>query len=169
MDPSHRGGVGAPTPLSSLVERDWATSDFLTAYLERREADLPEHLETTHRGLVRSLRRYLDRQLPELEVPSAEVTGAPPAFACLSGPQRNLELAAAVTSYNPEIVEALLAPLEPSPELRPEVLVARSRAALAAGDLSASARWGEQALSAGELPPRVHCTSPLSDLVRDAG
>jgi predicted GH43/DUF377 family glycosyl hydrolase len=32
---SNRGGVGVPTPLSSLVERDWATSDFLTAYLER--------------------------------------------------------------------------------------------------------------------------------------
>ncbi len=32
---SNRGGVGAPTPLSSLVERDWATRDFLTTYLER--------------------------------------------------------------------------------------------------------------------------------------
>jgi predicted GH43/DUF377 family glycosyl hydrolase len=31
---SSRGGFGAPTPLSSLVERDWATRDFLTAYLE---------------------------------------------------------------------------------------------------------------------------------------
>lgn len=31
---SHRGGLGAPTPLSSLVERDWATRDFLTAYME---------------------------------------------------------------------------------------------------------------------------------------
>jgi predicted GH43/DUF377 family glycosyl hydrolase len=30
-----RGGLGTPTPLSSLVERDWATRDFLTAYLER--------------------------------------------------------------------------------------------------------------------------------------
>ncbi len=30
---SHRGGVGAPTPLSSLVERDWATRDFLVSYL----------------------------------------------------------------------------------------------------------------------------------------
>lgn len=28
-----RGGVGAPTPLSSLVERDWATRDFLTEYI----------------------------------------------------------------------------------------------------------------------------------------
>ncbi|MDJ0761669.1 MAG: hypothetical protein QNJ97_01675 [Myxococcota bacterium] len=34
---SHRGGVGAPTPLSSLVERDWATRDFVTAYLSRAE------------------------------------------------------------------------------------------------------------------------------------
>jgi len=32
---SHRGGTGPPTPLSSLVERDWATRDFLVAYLER--------------------------------------------------------------------------------------------------------------------------------------
>ncbi len=32
---SHRGGVGGPTPLSSLVERDWATRDFLTSYLEK--------------------------------------------------------------------------------------------------------------------------------------
>jgi predicted GH43/DUF377 family glycosyl hydrolase len=32
---SARGGVGAPTPLSSLVERDWATTDFLIALLER--------------------------------------------------------------------------------------------------------------------------------------
>jgi predicted GH43/DUF377 family glycosyl hydrolase len=31
---SHRGGLGPPTPLSSLVERDWATRDFLTAYME---------------------------------------------------------------------------------------------------------------------------------------
>ncbi len=32
---SYRGGLGAPTPLSSLVERDWATRDFLTAYIEK--------------------------------------------------------------------------------------------------------------------------------------
>ncbi|MFO8072754.1 MAG: hypothetical protein R6V85_12855 [Polyangia bacterium] len=32
---SARGGVGTPTPLSSLVERDWATADFLIALLER--------------------------------------------------------------------------------------------------------------------------------------
>ncbi len=32
---SHRGGIGTPTPLSSLVERDWATRDFITAYLEK--------------------------------------------------------------------------------------------------------------------------------------
>jgi predicted GH43/DUF377 family glycosyl hydrolase len=32
---SNRGGVGAPTPLSSLVERDWATRDFVELYLER--------------------------------------------------------------------------------------------------------------------------------------
>lgn len=32
---SARGGFGVPTPLSSLVERDWATRDFLTAYLKR--------------------------------------------------------------------------------------------------------------------------------------
>lgn len=32
---SNRGGLGVPTPLSSLVERDWATRDFLTAFLER--------------------------------------------------------------------------------------------------------------------------------------
>lgn len=32
---SNRGGAGAPTPLSSLVERDWATRDFFTLYLER--------------------------------------------------------------------------------------------------------------------------------------
>lgn len=31
---SSRGGFGAPTPLSSLVERDWATRDFLGRYLE---------------------------------------------------------------------------------------------------------------------------------------
>jgi len=31
---SSRGGFGTPTPLSSLVERDWATQDFLTRYLE---------------------------------------------------------------------------------------------------------------------------------------
>jgi len=29
---SYRGGLGAPTPLSSLVERDWATVDFITDY-----------------------------------------------------------------------------------------------------------------------------------------
>ncbi len=34
---SRRGGVGAPTPLSSLVERDWATTDFLTSYLTQAE------------------------------------------------------------------------------------------------------------------------------------
>jgi predicted GH43/DUF377 family glycosyl hydrolase len=32
---SNRGGVGTPTPLSSLVERDWATRDFFALYLER--------------------------------------------------------------------------------------------------------------------------------------
>ncbi|MEJ2721712.1 MAG: hypothetical protein P8181_11335 [bacterium] len=32
---SSRGGFGAPTPLSSLVERDWATRDFLTSFLEK--------------------------------------------------------------------------------------------------------------------------------------
>lgn len=32
---SYRGGLGTPTPLSSLVERDWATSDFLTEYITR--------------------------------------------------------------------------------------------------------------------------------------
>lgn len=32
---SYRGGAGSPTPLSSLVERDWATRDFLVRYLER--------------------------------------------------------------------------------------------------------------------------------------
>ena len=32
---SYRGGLGTPSPLSSLVERDWATMDFLTEYLER--------------------------------------------------------------------------------------------------------------------------------------
>lgn len=32
---SARGGVGAPTPLSSLVERDWSSFDFLAAYLDR--------------------------------------------------------------------------------------------------------------------------------------
>lgn len=31
---SSRGGFGTPTPLSSLVERDWAMRDFLTRYLE---------------------------------------------------------------------------------------------------------------------------------------
>ncbi len=31
---SARGGTGWPTPLSSLVERDWASSDFLVGYLE---------------------------------------------------------------------------------------------------------------------------------------
>jgi predicted GH43/DUF377 family glycosyl hydrolase len=31
---SARGGFGTPTPLSSLVERDWATRDFIGAYLE---------------------------------------------------------------------------------------------------------------------------------------
>ncbi len=30
---SSRGGFGTPTPLSSLVERDWATSDFLSRYI----------------------------------------------------------------------------------------------------------------------------------------
>jgi len=34
---SNRGGVGVPTPLSSLVERDWATKDFLSSYLERTQ------------------------------------------------------------------------------------------------------------------------------------
>ncbi len=32
---SSRGGFGAPTPLSSLVERDWATRDFLESYLTK--------------------------------------------------------------------------------------------------------------------------------------
>ncbi|MDH3215399.1 MAG: hypothetical protein OEN01_03800, partial [Candidatus Krumholzibacteria bacterium] len=32
---SRRGGLGVPTPLSSLVERDWATRDFLTLYMKR--------------------------------------------------------------------------------------------------------------------------------------
>ncbi len=32
---SRRGGLGDPTPLSSLVERDWATRDFLEGYLQR--------------------------------------------------------------------------------------------------------------------------------------
>lgn len=31
---SARGGTGWPTPLSSLVERDWASTDFLVGYLE---------------------------------------------------------------------------------------------------------------------------------------
>jgi len=31
---SYHGGLGAPTPLSSIVERDWATMDFLTEYLK---------------------------------------------------------------------------------------------------------------------------------------
>lgn len=32
---SARGGLGVPTPLSSLVERDWTTREFLATYLER--------------------------------------------------------------------------------------------------------------------------------------
>lgn len=32
---SYRGGLGSPTPLSSLVERDWASADFLTEYLKQ--------------------------------------------------------------------------------------------------------------------------------------
>lgn len=32
---SFRGGLGSPTPLSSLVERDWASVDFLTDYIRR--------------------------------------------------------------------------------------------------------------------------------------
>jgi predicted GH43/DUF377 family glycosyl hydrolase len=32
---SNRGAVGSPTPLSSLVERDWATHDFFSLYLQR--------------------------------------------------------------------------------------------------------------------------------------
>jgi predicted GH43/DUF377 family glycosyl hydrolase len=32
---SYRGGLGAPTPLSSTVERDWASVDFLATYLKR--------------------------------------------------------------------------------------------------------------------------------------
>lgn len=46
---SYRGGLGAPTPLSSLVERDWATRDFLTAYLE--EAGLGDE-ETIDKKIV---------------------------------------------------------------------------------------------------------------------
>jgi predicted GH43/DUF377 family glycosyl hydrolase len=34
---SYRGGLETPTPLSSLVERDWATMDFLTEYIERAD------------------------------------------------------------------------------------------------------------------------------------
>ncbi len=32
---SARGGMGPPTPLSSLVERDWSTREFLTLYMKR--------------------------------------------------------------------------------------------------------------------------------------
>lgn len=44
---SNRGGVGVPTPLSSLVERDWATRDFLTSYMERTGRGNAETIDKT--------------------------------------------------------------------------------------------------------------------------
>ncbi len=49
-----RGGQGPPTPLSSLVERDWATRDFLLGYLE-----------SAGRGDERTLRRAVSNLMKQ--------------------------------------------------------------------------------------------------------
>jgi predicted GH43/DUF377 family glycosyl hydrolase len=62
---SNRGGVGVPTPLSSLVERDWATRDFVTSYLERAGRGDEETVDRTIFKLIgqgresESLREHL--------------------------------------------------------------------------------------------------------------
>jgi len=57
---SARGGTGAPTPLSSLVERDWASRDFLTAYLERAGLGDADTVSREVRRLVMDGRESLD-------------------------------------------------------------------------------------------------------------
>jgi predicted GH43/DUF377 family glycosyl hydrolase len=42
---SSKGGQGHPTPLSVLVERDWATRDFIVSYLEKAESGTEKMLD----------------------------------------------------------------------------------------------------------------------------
>ena len=51
---SYHGGLGPPTPLSSLVERDWSTMDFLT-----------EYLRSAGRGDEHTINRTVDRMIGE--------------------------------------------------------------------------------------------------------
>ena len=50
---SYRGGLGAPTSLSSTVERDWASFDFLTTYVERSGWGTRKSIELLVEELVR--------------------------------------------------------------------------------------------------------------------
>ncbi len=57
---SARGGTGAPTPLSSLVERDWAGRDFLTGYLELAGLGGAQTIDRTVRKLMMEGREFDD-------------------------------------------------------------------------------------------------------------
>lgn len=77
---SSRGGVGAPTPLSSLVERDWAMCDFLKAYLERSRLGTAETLERIVIDLIGQGKESEDLRdhLFDIEVPDAMVIAQKP-------------------------------------------------------------------------------------------
>lgn len=69
---SYRGGLGTPTPLSSLVERDWATADFLTEYLTRTQLG---NESTIYRKVVERIaegREFEDISGELLKVPARE-------------------------------------------------------------------------------------------------
>ncbi|MFH1754180.1 MAG: glycosidase, partial [Candidatus Latescibacterota bacterium] len=66
---SYRGGLGTPTPLSSLVERDWATTDFLTEYITRAQMG---NESTIYRKVIERIgegREFEDISTALLDVP----------------------------------------------------------------------------------------------------
>ncbi len=89
---SFRGGQGAPTPLSSLVERDWASRDFLTAYLERSGRGNAETINATIYRLIREGNESVDLGEKLLGVKSdTEALVAPQIHANLSVPAGQLK------------------------------------------------------------------------------
>lgn len=90
---SSRGGVGAPTPLSSLVERDWATCDFLKAYLAEAHLGTKKTVQRTVVDLMsqgkesEDLRDYLfDIEVSEALVVAQKPRAIPPVAAKMHRP-----------------------------------------------------------------------------------
>ncbi|TNF90760.1 MAG: hypothetical protein EP301_00595 [Gammaproteobacteria bacterium] len=132
---------------------DIRTSD-LSGFLNARDQSLPEHLGMRSSQLLRALERHLSRwRRPEpMPLPASE----PPetSFRCLDDFERDLALALAVHTQNPEGARALLAPhLDAASTARPNVeravrlKVAMARVELASEVPEAAERLVSESLS----------------------